>query len=168
MLAAFPPPTRRGPAAPAAGPRRPTGRAARPEVCPLAGLPASTHDDLMPVRVLVVDDHALFRGTVRRLLTDAGFAVVGEAADGASGITAYDSLRPELVLLDVQLPDLDGFQVARELARRPAPPAVVLVSGRDASDYGGLVESSSAIGFLAKADLTGVRLHELLRRRPST
>jgi len=122
----------------------------------------------MPVRVLVVDDHQLFRDTVRRLLTIAGFTVVGEAADGAAAIAAADTLHPDLVLLDVQLPDMDGFHVARELSRVPSPPAVVLVSTRDQSDYGGLVERSHTVGFVAKADLTGSRLHELLDRYHST
>jgi DNA-binding NarL/FixJ family response regulator len=122
----------------------------------------------MPVRVLVVDDHPLFRDTVRRLLTLAGFAVVGEAADGVAAIAAAEALHPDLVLLDVQLPDLDGFHVARELSRSPYPPAVILVSNRDQSDYGGLVEHSPTAGFVAKADLTGPRLHELLDRFRST
>ena len=120
----------------------------------------------MPVRVLVVDDHALFRDTVRRLLTMAGFVVVGEAGDGAGAIAACNALKPDLVLLDIQLPDLDGFHVTRELSQGSSPPAVILVSNRDRSDYGGLIEASNALGFVAKADLSGPRLHDLLSQGP--
>jgi DNA-binding NarL/FixJ family response regulator len=127
-------------------------------------MPVAAHDGRMPVRVLVVDDHPLFRDTVRRLLMLAGFVVVGEVGGGVAAIAAVGDLRPDLVLLDIQLPDTDGFHVAQELSRFSSPPAVVLVSNRDQSDYGGLVERSHTVGFVAKADLTGARLHQLLHR----
>jgi DNA-binding NarL/FixJ family response regulator len=118
-----------------------------------------------PLNVLIVDDHELFRETARRVLAASGFTVVGEANDGAGAIQAVNTLRPDVVVLDVQLPDMNGFQVARELSRSAWAPAVVLVSSRDRSDYGGLVERSTARGFIAKAELTGERLREVLAGR---
>jgi DNA-binding NarL/FixJ family response regulator len=109
-------------------------------------------------RVLIVDDHELFREAARRVLTASGFDVVAGAADGAGALRLARELSPDVVLLDVQLPDTDGFQVARELARDRTPPAVVLVSSRSRSDYGGLVERSGVRGFIDKAELSGPRL----------
>jgi DNA-binding NarL/FixJ family response regulator len=85
--------------------------------------------------VLIVDDHAEFRGLARALLEADGFEVLGEAADGESALAAAASLRPELVLLDIQLPDVDGFEVAVRLVNAVDPPAVVLISSRSASSY---------------------------------
>jgi DNA-binding NarL/FixJ family response regulator len=116
----------------------------------------------VPTTVLIVDDHAAFRASARRLLEDQGFEVVGEAGDGRSGIEAARSLRPQVVLLDVQLPDLDGFEVAARLVRGGASPAIVLTSSHDSSDFGALVTRSGARGFLAKADLTGAALSALV------
>jgi DNA-binding NarL/FixJ family response regulator len=116
----------------------------------------------MRVRVLIVDDHDGFRAVARRLLSGAGFDVVGEAVDGAGGLAAARATRPDVVLLDVQLPDVDGFRVAAELAADPQPPAVVLVSTRSSDEYGGLVGRSSARGFIAKAELTGARLRQVI------
>ncbi|HSK93837.1 MAG TPA: response regulator transcription factor [Candidatus Angelobacter sp.] len=109
----------------------------------------------MSQTVLIVDDHAGFRSWTRSLLETEGFLVVGETADGTSAITAARDLRPDLVLLDVMLPDLSGFEVARRLAALPQPPAVVLVSTREAADFGDVIGHSSAIGFISKLDLTG-------------
>jgi DNA-binding NarL/FixJ family response regulator len=117
----------------------------------------------MPRRVLIVDDHAPFRALARRLLNAAGFDVVGEATDGASALQACAQLRPAVVLLDIALPDLDGFAVARALAEHAEPPAVVLVSSRDQSDYGGLVEQAVVRGFVAKGELSAEAIHRLLR-----
>jgi DNA-binding NarL/FixJ family response regulator len=113
-------------------------------------------------RVLIVDDHPSFRATARVLLEAEGFDVVGEAADGASALTEAGRLQPELVLLDVQLPDIDGFDVAARLTGRDDSPAVILVSSRDSSDFGPLVSRSGARGFVPKAELSGDRLQELL------
>jgi DNA-binding NarL/FixJ family response regulator len=118
----------------------------------------------MAARVLIVDDHASFRSIARRLLVDGGFAVVGEATDGAGAISAAQDLRPDVVLLDVQLPDLDGFAVAAVLAAQTAPPAVVLVSSRSRTDYGGRIGDSAALGFIAKAELSTDALHRILGR----
>jgi len=113
-------------------------------------------------RVLVVDDHASFRGCARALLTAEGFEVVGEAENGASAIALAAELEPEFVLLDIQLPDIDGFEVASRLLARDRELKIVLVSSRDRSAYGSLVEESGALGFVAKADLSGIVLEGLL------
>jgi CheY-like chemotaxis protein len=89
----------------------------------------------MAKTVLIVDDHAPFRGLARALLQLEGFEVVGEAADALSALAAARRLQPSVVVLDVQLPDLDGFEVARRLARGGDPRAIVLVSSRDSSAY---------------------------------
>jgi DNA-binding NarL/FixJ family response regulator len=112
--------------------------------------------------VLIVDDHPSFRASARLLLESEGYEVVGEAVDGSAGLLAAAELEPELVLLDVQLPDMDGFEVARRLTRGGGGPAVVLVSSRDGSDFGTLVAESGARGFIAKGDLCGAALTALL------
>jgi DNA-binding NarL/FixJ family response regulator len=119
--------------------------------------------DDSPVNVLIVDDHAAFRASARRLLEAAGFEVVGEAEDAASALAAAEVLDPELVLLDVQLPDLDGFEVAARLTNGGGGPAVVLVSSRDGSDFGPLVSRSGAKGFISKAELSEAALRALLQ-----
>ena len=112
--------------------------------------------------VLIVDDHPSFRGTARALLESEGFEVVGEAADGASAIEAADSLRPDVMLLDVYLPDIDGFKVAAALTENGLAPAIVMTSSRDARDFGPLVAQSGARGFIPKAELSGATLSALL------
>ena len=116
----------------------------------------------MSVRVLIVDDHPSFRATARLLLESEGFDVVGEAADGATGLRDARALAPDLVLLDVQLPDIDGFEVAAQLTGGGDGPAVVLTSSRDESDFGPLVAASGARGFVPKAELSGAALLALL------
>jgi DNA-binding NarL/FixJ family response regulator len=116
----------------------------------------------MPVKVLIVDDHPSFRATARLLLESEGFEVVGEAADGMSGLREARALEPDLVLLDVQLPDIDGFEVAAQLTRGGGGPAVVLTSSRDEADFGPLVSESGARGFVPKAELSGAALLALL------
>jgi CheY-like chemotaxis protein len=112
--------------------------------------------------VLIVDDHARFRTTAGRWLGSAGFEVVGEASGGAEALEAAARLRPDVVLLDVQLPDINGFEVAERLRAEGDPPAVVLTSSRDAAEFGGLIAQSGARGFIPKAELSGMRLTELL------
>ena len=121
----------------------------------------------MSMTALVVDDHAGFRTSARFLLEMKGFHVVGEAADGASAVSAAETLRPEFVLLDVQLPDSQGFDVAREILGRGLHTCIVLVSSRDESDYGDSIASSGAIGFVTKSELSGDRLRALLAKDPS-
>jgi CheY-like chemotaxis protein len=113
--------------------------------------------------VLVVDDHAEFRSVARAVLESDGFDVVGEAADGAEALASAARLRPQLVLLDIQLPDIDGFAVAERLAATgAAAPAVVLVSSRSAGAYRRRLADTPARGFLSKADLTGAAVRGLL------
>ena len=108
--------------------------------------------------VLIVDDHPSFRQVARLLLEAAGYAVVGEAGDGAAALASAERLKPELVLLDVHLPDVDGFDVAARLTGRDDGPMVVLTSSHDSSDFGALIERSGARGFIPKAELSGERL----------
>ena len=111
--------------------------------------------------ILVVDDHDGFRTTARRLLERDGWSVVGEAVDGRSGLAAASALAPDVVLLDVGLPDIDGFQVAEHLARAADAPTIVLTSSRDRDAYADRVSRSPAVGFLSKADLDGRALRAL-------
>jgi DNA-binding NarL/FixJ family response regulator len=112
--------------------------------------------------VLIVDDHAEFRSLARALLEADGFAVLGEAADGESALATAAILRPELILLDIQLPDVDGFEVAARLAALADPPAVVLTSSRSASSYRRRLAESSVIGFISKGELSGEALAALV------
>jgi DNA-binding NarL/FixJ family response regulator len=116
----------------------------------------------VPTSVLIVDDHPGFRASARRMLEASGYAVVGEAADGAAAIAAVGELGPDLVLLDVQLPDLDGFEVAARLSALEEKPEIVLTSSRDRADFGVAVEESPVRGFIAKAELSGPALAELV------
>jgi DNA-binding NarL/FixJ family response regulator len=111
---------------------------------------------------LIVDDHDEFRRSARALLEADGFEVVGEAADGEQAIEAIDALRPDVVLLDVQLPGMDGLALAELVARGHDPPAVVLTSSREARAYGPRLAASPARGFIGKAELSGAALAELL------
>jgi DNA-binding NarL/FixJ family response regulator len=113
--------------------------------------------------VLIVDDHADFRSRAREVLEADGYEVVGEAADGVSALAASRELRPDVILLDVQLPDMDGFEVARRLMEDGHKFAVILTSSRDASDYGHKIARSSARGFLPKAELSGASIQALLQ-----
>src|SRR5713101_8687875 len=106
-------------------------------------------------RVLIVDDHAGFRSMATRLLEADGYEVVGEAVDGSSAVAAARQLQPDVVLLDIQLPDVDGCEVAAGwLARSQYPPTVVLISSRDAADYGPRLDTCGARGFVPKAGLS--------------
>ena len=109
--------------------------------------------------LLIVDDHADFRAGARALLEVDGFRVLGEAEDGESSLEAARRLRPQVVLLDIQLPGMDGFAVADRLAAGDDPPLVVLTSSRAADAFRQrLRETRSVRGFIAKADLSGDRL----------
>ena len=114
------------------------------------------------VRVLVVDDHAAFRAAAVAMLQSEGFQVVSEAGTGADAIAAAETLRPDLVLLDVRLPDIDGFAVAEALAALAPAPVVVLVSSRDAVTFGARLRASPARGFLPKSMLSGESLRALV------
>jgi DNA-binding NarL/FixJ family response regulator len=116
----------------------------------------------MGTTVLIVDDHEAFRRFARALLQVEGFDVVGEAEDAASALEAAARLRPQLVLLDIQLPDEDGFAVAGRLAQSPDPPVVVLVSSRDAPSYRRRLAETVARGFIPKRELSGDALRKLV------
>ncbi len=125
--------------------------------------PLATCDHLgMRLTVLIVDDHAGFRAFARALLEAEDFDVVGEAEDAASALAAANRLRPKVVVLDIQLPDLDGFEVAERLARSGDPPAVVLVSTRDISTYRRRLAGSPVRGFIPKNELSGHALSALV------
>ena len=119
-------------------------------------------DQRVRTTVLIVDDHDGFRESAQALLEAEGFTVVGGAADAAAALAAVQRLRPEVVLLDVQLPDMDGFAVAEQLAAAPDPPRVVLISSRDAAAYGPRLDAAPACGFLAKRELSGASLAALV------
>src|SRR5262245_9769820 len=148
--------------------RSPIRRRLRPRsgISPMLGSRLACDDPHMPQTVLIVDDHAGFRGFARRLLEAGGYTVVGEADDGASALAAVELLRPELVLLDVLLPDTDGFAVAERLADSGTRPMVGLTSSREAADFGHRLESSSARGFIHKDELSGSALAELTAAAP--
>src|SRR4051794_5297603 len=101
----------------------------------------------MAMTLMIVDDHRSFRDAARRVLEAAGYEVVGEAADGESALDAVRTLRPDIVLLDVQLPGIDGFEVAARLTANGDAPAVVMTSSRERADFGPRIEESGARGF---------------------
>jgi DNA-binding NarL/FixJ family response regulator len=113
--------------------------------------------------VLIVDDHAAFRASASALLESEGFDVIGEAAEGEEALAEVERLRPEIVLVDIQLPGLDGFDVADRLAGTVDAPIVILISSRDARAYGVRVDEAPVRGFLAKRSLSGTALAGLVR-----
>jgi DNA-binding NarL/FixJ family response regulator len=116
----------------------------------------------MATSVLIVDDHPSFRASARRLLECEGFDVVGEAEDGMSALDAVHRLHPDVVLLDVQLPDINGFEVANRLTENGSSPAIVLTSSRDVEDLGYLAGRDGVRGFIPKSELSGPALEALL------
>jgi DNA-binding NarL/FixJ family response regulator len=121
---------------------------------------ACEHPDVRTM--VIVDDHAEFRRAAGALLAAEGFDVVGEASDAGEALDTVARLCPEVVLLDIQLPGLDGFSVAEQLADRPDPPAVVLISSRDAAAYGDRLQRVPARGFIQKSALSGEAIAALL------
>ena len=112
--------------------------------------------------VLIVDDHAGFRASARELLEAEGFEVVGEAEDAESAVEAARRLRPDVVLLDIQLPDADGVEVSRRIESENGRPEIVLVSSRDASYLGRALAECPACGFIQKSQLCGAELRKLV------
>ena len=112
--------------------------------------------------VLIVDDHEDFRRSASALLELEGFSVVGGAADGEAALGEVERLRPEVVLLDIQLPGRDGFEVSELLAAGPDPPAVVLISSREAGAHRSKLEAAPVRGFISKRELSGQALSALL------
>jgi len=119
----------------------------------------------MPKTVLIVDDHPGFRRSARRLLEAEGYAVVAEAPDATTALRLVDELAPDVVLLDVRLPDGDGFTLASRLCKTEASPAVVLVSSHDRLDFGDEIADSPASGFITKVELSAETLETALHRR---
>ena len=113
-------------------------------------------------RLLIVDDHAGFRTFVATLLGGDEFTVAGVAEDGESALTAIDDLVPDLVLLDIQLPGLDGFQVAERIATKEPHPLVVLTSTRDAADFGVRLTNAPVLGFVPKHEMSVAAIKALL------
>src|SRR5262245_66244150 len=123
------------------------------------GIRAPIEDNrAMKRTVLIVDDHAGFRASARRLLEADGYSVIAEAEDGNSGVMAAAESRPDLALVDVQLPDFDGFEVTRRIQEAGEAPEIVLISSHERADFGSLVDSSGALGFVSKADLSAAAL----------
>ena len=127
-----------------------------------AAPPVCHHSTQMPGTVLIVDDHPSFRASARAILEADGYTIVGEAETGTEACALSRELAPDILLLDVQLPDVDGFFVCQSLNANGSGPAVVLVSSRDASDYGSLINESGARGFIPKAELSGAALAALV------
>src|SRR5687767_8409181 len=122
----------------------------------------------MRPRIVIVDDDPSFLATVRVLLEAEGFVVAGEALNGLDGLAAAAELHPDLVLVDVNLPDIDGFEVVERLADGEGAPPAVLTSSRSANDFGNLIETSRARAFITKADITGEALAEFLDGQTAT
>ena len=112
--------------------------------------------------MLIVDDHPDFRASARALLEAEGFEIVGEAADGEEALRVVAETAPAIVLLDIHLGELDGLTVAELICADPDPPAVVLISSRDAAAFGPRLRRTSARGFIAKNELSGAALAGLL------
>jgi DNA-binding NarL/FixJ family response regulator len=130
---------------------------------PLRACNTSATIQLVTRTVLIVDDHPSFRASARAMLESEGFEVVGEAADGASALNAMQALAPDVVLLDVQLPDMSGFEICAAVdSGSGSTPEIILVSSRDVDDYGELVAASCACGFVPKGELSGELVAALL------
>jgi DNA-binding NarL/FixJ family response regulator len=119
----------------------------------------------MSLSLLIVDDHPRFRGWAHRLFSEHGFEVTGAAEDGESALEQVRRLRPDVVLLDVQLPGIDGFDVALSLSRESVAPRVVLTSSRDATDYGERLRRAPVLGFIPKHELSGPALAAMIGER---
>lgn len=115
---------------------------------------------------LIVDDHLPFRQQARALLEDEGLAVVGEAGDGAAALEAVRQIRPDVVVVDIGLPDMDGFELAERLAVEAPRLGIVLISSRELSTYGSRVAASPALGFVQKDDLSASSLQALVGAPP--
>ena len=112
--------------------------------------------------ILIVDDHPGFRACAREFLEAEGFEVVGEAGDATSAIAAARELAPDVILLDIQLPDANGVEAAKQIDRRDGRPAIVLTSSRDVSYLAGVLSDSPACGFIPKSELTGAAVRALV------
>jgi FixJ family two-component response regulator len=117
----------------------------------------------MPITVLVVDDDAEFQALCVLLLRSCGYDVVGKAADAASAVDAAVSLRPSAILLDVNLPDRDGFWVAAALNDAGVKARILLTSSQPIDMSSHALAQYGAAAFIAKTDLATADLSDLLR-----
>jgi len=118
----------------------------------------------MALRSLIVDDNARFLSAARTLLEREGVAVVGVASSCAEAVELAGELRPDVALVDIDLGEESGFDVARRLAalNGPEPAPVVLISAYPEADFAELIAASPAVGFLAKSDVSATRIREVL------
>src|ERR1700675_88821 len=114
--------------------------------------------------ILIVDDDPRFRTQARDVLAADGFLVIGEAVDGASSLKAAQTLQPDFVLLDIGLPDIEGFEVAKALAVNGPPSWIVLTSSRDARAYGRRLTNGHFLGFIPKERISGAAIRALVDR----
>lgn len=109
----------------------------------------------MSVRVLIVDDQPPFREAARMVveMTD-GFEVAGEAENGEAAVAMAVELKPDLVLMDVQMPGFDGLEATRRIMKEPHPPKILVMSTHESGDYAGPAEAAGAIGFVPKSEFS--------------
>ena len=114
------------------------------------------------VRVLIIDDQLPFREASRMVveMTD-GFEVVGEAENGEDGVDMAETLRPDLVLMDVQMPGIDGLEATRRITSLPEPPVVLVMSTHESGSYDGPAQAAGAIGFVPKSQFSMDTLEEV-------
>jgi CheY-like chemotaxis protein len=115
------------------------------------------------LRCLIVDDNEAFLVSARRSLEADGLIVVGTASSGAEALRLAGELRPDVALVDVELGEEDGFDVARVLMAGESPPSVILISTYSKDELEDLIAESPAVGFLAKSKLTAAAVLELVR-----
>jgi DNA-binding NarL/FixJ family response regulator len=105
-----------------------------------------------PVLVLIVDDHQSFRRAAASVVEAAdGFVVVGTVESGEESLVATERLQPDLVLMDVRLPGMDGLEATRGLRASARPPVVVLLSTYDEDDFGARARECGAAAYIAKS-----------------
>lgn len=126
--------------------------------------PAVRDPRVMALRCVLVDDNVPFLLTATKLLGRQDIRVVGVAHDGSEGVERAAELRPDVVLVDINLGRESGFDLAERLARSADPPAVIMISSQSGADFADLVEQGSAAGFIDKSALSGDAIRELLFR----
>jgi DNA-binding NarL/FixJ family response regulator len=118
----------------------------------------------MPVRCLIVDDHLPFSEAARELLTNQGVVVVGTATSAAEAIQRVQELRPDVALVDIDLGQDSGFDLARRLAADWSAVKVILISTHEEREFTKLIQSSPTAGFLAKTELSAENILRLLQQ----